>query len=145
VSWSDTSPDDRYELQEANSPDFTDVTTFQMVGTDILLSHLPPSVTYYYYRVRAVSLCNGVAFPSAWSNVDHTCVDTNSPEPADIDGSGYVSVEDLMLLADWLAGNFEAEIRADLNKDGVINAVDVDWLVHFLQGTFKTAPGGKEK
>ncbi len=144
VSWSDTSPDDRYELQEATAPDFSDALTVQVVGTDILLTHTPPAVTYYYYRVRAVALCNGALYPSVWSNVDHTCVNTHSPEPADLDHSGYVSIEDLVILAEWLAGNLEGAFWPDLNEDGAVNAADVDWLLHFLNGTFKRAPGGKE-
>jgi hypothetical protein len=144
VSWSDTSPDDRYELQEATAPDFSDALTIQVVGTDILLTHTPPAVTYYYYRVRAVAMCNGAPYPSAWSNVDHTCVNTNSPEPADLDNSGYVSVEDLLIMAEWLAGNLDGDFWPDLNEDGSVNAADVDWLLHFLHGTFKRAPGGKE-
>ena len=144
VSWSDTSPDDRYELQEATAPDFSDALTIPVVGTDILLTHTPPAVTYYYYRVRAVALCNGAPYPSAWSNVDHTCVNTNSPEPADLDNSGYVSIEDLVIMTEWLAGNLDGDFWPDLNGDGAVNAADVDWLLHFLNGTFKRAPGGKE-
>ena len=144
VSWSDTSPDDRYELQEDTSPDFAAPLTIQVVGTDILLTHTPPAVTYYYYRVRAVSQCNGALYPSAWSNIDHTCVNTHSPEPADLDRSGYVSVEDLVIMANWLSGNLEGDFRPDLDEDGIIGAADLDWLLHFLSGTFKRAPGGKE-
>ena len=65
VSWTSTSPDNRYEIQESTSSSFSGAQTFTVTGTSKSFNH---SSGRYYYRVRAVDNCNGQDFLSSWSN-----------------------------------------------------------------------------
>jgi hypothetical protein len=73
VSWTATSPDNTYELQEATDPSFSVATTYAVTGTSRVFNHAPASPTDYYYRVRATSTCGGGTI-STWSNTGQTTV-----------------------------------------------------------------------
>ena len=68
VSWTATSPDPSYQLQEATNAAFTGATTFTQTGTSKLFTHSPGGNTTYYYRVRALNGCGGTTYNSAYSN-----------------------------------------------------------------------------
>ena len=136
VSWTDTCPDGSYELIEADNPHFENATTATVVGASQLENHTPTLPTYYYYQVRAVRVCNEQTYMSDWSVIRHAAVTGLVTEPADIDEDGSVTSVDLLLLAEYLAGNNAYGGLADINVDTVVDAIDLDYVLHFLAGTF---------
>jgi len=74
VSWTATSPNGTYELQEATDSGFTSPTTSSVTGTNRSLSHTVGSPTTYYYRARATDACGESTFTSSWSNTGQTTV-----------------------------------------------------------------------
>ena len=74
VSWSATSPDGTYELEEATDSAFASPTTFSETGTSRSVSHTPAMGTIYYYRARATVSCGGVPHLSGWSNIGQIAV-----------------------------------------------------------------------
>jgi formylglycine-generating enzyme required for sulfatase activity/fibronectin type 3 domain-containing protein len=81
VSWSATSPENSYQLDEATDAGFASPTTFAVVGTSKLLSHSPAGNTTYYYRARAVDTCAGTPYYSPYSAPGSTLV-TVCTQPA---------------------------------------------------------------
>jgi formylglycine-generating enzyme required for sulfatase activity/fibronectin type 3 domain-containing protein/PKD repeat protein len=81
VSWSATSPDNSYQLDEATNAGFVSPTTFAVTGTSKLLSHSPAADTTYYSRVRAVDTCAGTPYYSPYSAPGSTLV-TVCTQPA---------------------------------------------------------------
>jgi hypothetical protein len=136
VSWTDTCPDGSYELIEADNPHFENAATATVVGASQLENHSPILPTYYYYRVRAVRICSEQTYLSDWSVIRHAAVTGLATEPADIDEDGSVTSVDLLLLADYLAGNNASGGLADINVDTLVDAIDLDYMMHFLAGTF---------
>ena len=82
VSWTFTSPDNRYEIQESTNSSFSGAQTFTVTGTTSKsFSH---SSGTYYYRVRAVDNCSGQDFRSGWSTsrsllIGQTCATPSTP------------------------------------------------------------------
>jgi hypothetical protein len=74
VSWTGSSPDGNYLLQEATDPSFTSATGYSVSGTDWSFTHTASSSTTYYNRVRALYGCGGATYLSAWSNAGQTTV-----------------------------------------------------------------------
>ena len=68
VSWTATSGDNTYELQESADPGFSVVNTTPVTGTSLGLSHTVISAKTYYYRVRASLGCSGSELYSGWSS-----------------------------------------------------------------------------
>jgi len=66
VSWTATSGDNTYELQESADPGFSIADTTPVTGTSLGLSHTVTAAKTYYYRVRASLLCLGSMLYSAW-------------------------------------------------------------------------------
>jgi pimeloyl-ACP methyl ester carboxylesterase len=79
VTWTATSGDNTYEIQEATDPGFSSPSTLFPTGTSQSYSH---SSGTYYYRVRALELCGGSTFSSTWSN------------------TGTVTISDALIFAD---------------------------------------------
>ena len=144
LAWTDTCPEGYYEGQEALLPDFAVFEHGYLTGTSLSLSHNPPEPTYYFYRIRAVRVCDGTTYLSDWSAIRHVAVTGSAFEPADIDLNGAVNAADVVLLAAYLAGSNDlaAAAAADLDGDAVVGATDLDFLLHFLVGNFKRAPAG---
>lgn len=136
VSWTDTCPDGSYELIEADNPHFENATTVTVIGASQLENHTPTLPTYYYYQVRALRICNEQTYMSDWSAIRHAAVTGLATEPADIDEDGGVTSIDLLLLAEYLAGNNAEGGLADINVDTMVDAIDLDYVMHFLAGTF---------
>ena len=68
VSWSDLGAGITYELQEANTPDFANATTYALSATSKNIVHSAPDI--YYYRVRG--MYEGQA--GGWSEVESVLV-----------------------------------------------------------------------
>jgi hypothetical protein len=74
VSWSETSPLNTYEIQEATNPSFTGASTYSGSGTNAVFNHTVGSPTTYYYRVRATDTCGGSTRYSSYSDTGTTTV-----------------------------------------------------------------------
>jgi hypothetical protein len=74
VTWTGSSPDGNYLLQEATDPSFTSATGNSVSGTDWSFTHAVSLSTTYYYRVRALYGCGGATYLSAWSGAGQTTV-----------------------------------------------------------------------
>lgn len=70
VSWTETSADGAYELQEADEPTFAAPASFGVAASSITLTHRLQSTATYHYRVRAVEVCGDGNVVSAWSDSD---------------------------------------------------------------------------
>jgi hypothetical protein len=68
VSWTATSGDNTYELQESADPGFSVADTTPVTGTSLSVSHTVTAAKTFYYRVRASLLCSGSELYSAWSS-----------------------------------------------------------------------------
>ena len=81
VSWTATSPDPAYEVQEATNAAFTGATT--LAQTDLSEAYIksPGGNTTYYFRARALNACGGTTYYSLWSNTASTTVNVCS-QPA---------------------------------------------------------------
>lgn len=67
------------------------------------------------------------------------------PPVGDIDGNGYITQNDLALLLYDVVARYpnitdEELLRADVNGDGVVNALDISTLELFLGGEIDTFP-----
>lgn len=74
VSWTATSSDNTYEVQESTDSGFGGAGTAAVTGTTTGITHTVPSAKTYYYRVRAVRVCLGSNLYSGWSNSGLTSV-----------------------------------------------------------------------
>ncbi len=74
LTWTSTSTDDTYELQESTEATFSGVASSNVTGTTATVSHASTSSTAWYSRVRAVLLCNGTKYFSVWSDAAATVV-----------------------------------------------------------------------
>jgi hypothetical protein len=74
VSWSQTSPDDRYQVQESVDPGFLGATTTETTGSSLAFTHAVQADTQFFYRVRALDECGGSTFYSEWSASTQTTV-----------------------------------------------------------------------
>jgi len=137
INWTGTSPLGTYELHESTSPNFGSAAAWLVTGTGFQQSHVVAADTYYYYRVRAYVTCNGSRLDSPWSDIEHVAVRFGALEPADLDGNGLITAEDMMLLAAYLCGDIDLVNGGDLNGDGRVDATDLSYMLHFLTGTFK--------
>ncbi len=68
VSWTATSPDPAYELQQSTDAGFASPTTYSLTGTSRAFTNAPPINTTFYYRARALNVCGGTTYYSLWSN-----------------------------------------------------------------------------
>jgi formylglycine-generating enzyme required for sulfatase activity/PKD repeat protein len=68
VSWTATSPDPAYEVQQATNAAFTGAATFAQTATSKVFNNAPAGNTTYYYRARALNACGGTTYYSPWSN-----------------------------------------------------------------------------
>jgi glucose/arabinose dehydrogenase len=74
VSWTATSTDGTYELEESNDASFTSATAYAVAGTNQSFGHAVASDTTYYSRARAKVMCGGSPYYSSWSNTGQTVV-----------------------------------------------------------------------
>ena len=79
LDWSATSPENSYEIQEADDASFTSASALPLTRTSQVFSHSATNSTTYYYRVRAVETCGGITSTSSWSNVATTVVGCITP------------------------------------------------------------------
>lgn len=79
VTWTATSPDNSYEIQEATAPDFSGASTTPVSAISKIFNHVVAVTTTFYYRVRAIDNCGGTNFYSAWSAPGSTQVIPCSP------------------------------------------------------------------
>ncbi|HNX48704.1 MAG TPA: hypothetical protein PKL08_00955 [Thermoanaerobaculaceae bacterium] len=79
VTWSATSPENRYEIQEADNPSFSGASGTAATGTNQAITHVVSAATTFYYRVRALA-CTPT-LQSAWSLVSQTVVSPACPVP----------------------------------------------------------------
>ena len=68
VSWTATSPDPAYQVQQASNAAFTGAATFAQTATSKVFNNAPAGNTTYYYRARALNACGGTTYYSPWSN-----------------------------------------------------------------------------
>lgn len=74
VSWTATSSDNTYELQESTDSGFSGASTAVVTGTSTGITHIVTGPKTYYYRVRAKIMCGGSPYYSGWSNTGPTTV-----------------------------------------------------------------------
>jgi hypothetical protein len=74
VSWTATSPEDSYEIQEATDASFGGATTYAVTGPSRQFNHAVWATQAYYYRVRALHDCTGSTSRSTWSGAVWTAV-----------------------------------------------------------------------
>jgi hypothetical protein len=74
VSWTATSADNTYELQESTDPGFAGAGTASVTGTSLIFSHVVVGSVTYHYRVRAKIMCGGSPYFSSWSAPGQTVV-----------------------------------------------------------------------
>ncbi len=79
VSWSATSRDNRYEIEESPDPAFTTSSRFEVTGTSRLFSHQVSTSTSFHYRVRAVENCGSQNWLSPWSAAGQITISADSP------------------------------------------------------------------
>lgn len=92
VSWTGTSPDNSYEIEEATSASFAGATRQTVTGTSRQFSHTVGSQTTYFYRVRARDECGGTVYNSGWSNTGQTLVaPVATGEPVYVPGAAALS------------------------------------------------------
>ncbi len=84
LSWTATSPDANYELEEATNSSFEGATRETVTGTSKILTHAVSARTTFYARVRALFACGGFVLTSPWSNVAQTVVSPGQPSGAGI-------------------------------------------------------------
>lgn len=91
LSWSATSPDGAYELQEALDAGFTSPSTVPVSGLSSSRHHTVQSATTYHARVRATDSCGGQNFDSTWSNAVLTLVGAElTPPPVFVPGTAHL-------------------------------------------------------
>jgi hypothetical protein len=74
VSWTATSVDSTYELQESMNVSFSGASTTSVTGTNTGITHTATGTKTYYSRVRAKIMCSGSPYYSGWSNTASTAV-----------------------------------------------------------------------
>jgi uncharacterized repeat protein (TIGR01451 family) len=67
LSWTSTSLDDSYEIQESTNPDFSEPVTTVITGTSWSVTHVVDGVTVFHYRVRGTYACGTSTFVTDWS------------------------------------------------------------------------------
>lgn len=72
VSWTASSPENRYEVQEAGNASFSGASTYSVTGTSRSFTHSVASSTTYYYRARALACSPTLQSP--WSGTAQTVV-----------------------------------------------------------------------
>jgi M6 family metalloprotease-like protein len=134
ISWTATSLDGTYQIQEAEEPGFSKASVVSVAGAWRDFKHEVSKPTYFYYRVRAYEYCGEKDHYSEWSAVRHVAVGAGPLEPADLDGNGAVDIRDLVLLARCLAALSGRKCSVDLNGDGLTDVADLQCLARFTVG-----------
>lgn len=86
----------------------------------------------YEYVVKAVYTDGD---ESVWSNIQHVTLTGDGPLVGDVDGDGYVNINDVTALIDYLLnGNTDRVLldRTDINQDGKTNIEDIAALINIL-------------
>ena len=134
VSWTDVLPGGSYELQEADNPFFTAPSSWVTPDNSRLCNQIAAAPAYFYYRVRSTQPCDGSDHFSAWSGIQHVCVNCASGPPGDTNGNGTIDAPDAVLLAQYLAGTLDTIGPADLDGDGLVTLGDLSLLVQLVSG-----------
>jgi hypothetical protein len=82
LSWTATSADGTYELQQSTDPAFAAADTVPVSGQAASASHTATAATTWYSRVRAVETCGGSEYRSEWSNTAQTVIGPPQPSGA---------------------------------------------------------------
>ncbi len=65
-------------------------------------------------------------------------------EMGDVDGDGWVTMNDANMIAQWVVGNIELSDeqlrRADVNADGEVTIVDAMFIAQYIEGLRDTFP-----
>ncbi len=86
----------------------------------------------YEYVVKAVYTDGD---ESVWSNIQHVTLTGEGPLVGDVNGDGYVNINDVTALIDYLLnGNTDGVLidRMDINQDGKTNIEDITSLINIL-------------
>ncbi|MGV8042055.1 MAG: PKD domain-containing protein [Thermoanaerobaculaceae bacterium] len=79
LSWTATSPDNAYELQESTSSDFGGASSRAVTGTSATTVHTVSTATTFHARVRALDACGGGSYQSSWSSATATAITPQVP------------------------------------------------------------------
>lgn len=119
-----------FELQEARDPLFTTgLRVFNVSGA--LSQHIDAhndvtTETRFYYRVRALSVCNGT--PTEWSHVASTVVTPPLPDDSLDFAISIPEGTSNVILQSYLVPGFD---EAATNNDTFSIAIDVPWMTVF--------------
>lgn len=86
----------------------------------------------YEYVVKAVYTDGD---ESVWSNIQHVTLTGEGPLVGDVNGDGYVNINDVTALIDYLLnGNTDGVVidRMDINQDGKTSIEDITFLINIL-------------
>jgi len=86
----------------------------------------------YEYVVKAVYTDGD---ESVWSNIQHVTLTGEGPLVGDVNGDGYVNINDVTALIDYLLnGNTDGVVidRMDINQDGKTSIEDITSLINIL-------------
>ena len=81
LTWTTTSPDNTYDVQESTDSSFAGATATSVSGASRTTSHsvTGSSAVTWYSRVRAVDVCGGSTYSSAWSATATTVIQPPQP------------------------------------------------------------------
>lgn len=139
LAWTDSSSQHLYEVLECTQASFIGPTSLIVNESQVVRAQTPPAPRYFFYRVRSGRACDGASEYSAWSAIRHLAVKSGAQtEPADLDENESVNAADLLIMANFLAGNsgLNPSKNGDLNADGVANSLDLAYILHFLANHF---------
>lgn len=143
LSWTATSPDDSYDIQESrDDPSFGAPSQFEDSGTSRYFSHSEAQDTHYYYRVRAKVTCDSGEVTSGWSNVTSTLVTA-----ADCTDDVYEEDDDCLAARSAAVDSFESHRHCDpdwLSFDAIAGAT-YEILTRNLSGGADTVLQLKDK
>ncbi|RPI19973.1 MAG: M6 family metalloprotease domain-containing protein, partial [Acidobacteria bacterium] len=132
VSWTATSSENVYLLEEATSSSFAGAHSWVVDGTSKSFTHSGAGT--YYYRVLARIHCSGAETDSVWSNVAQTQVSVATGDKLFLNGNRF-SIQVNWRTADGHTGNgTPVQVSADSGYFWFFAAANVELFVKLLDG-----------
>ena len=84
VTWSQTSAEGLYEIEESLNATFSDANRMTIITPAAWYQHTVTAPTTYFFRVRAAQTCAGTTYTSAWSAPVQTVVNATPAGSTDL-------------------------------------------------------------